>query len=390
MVLLALFGLTLLSQSLADRLTRPLVALGALLSNQAGGASAVSIVPSLLLGVATGLLWAPCAGPILGLVLTGAAIKGASASPPCCCWPMRWARPPRWRLALLIGGRVFAAMKRRWAPANGSAAPGVCWCWQASPPSPWAGHRPSHPAVAGRTDDRAIAAGPTCGSGRQDRRDVGRWPGSNLPVGRQMPALNGAVAWLNSPPLTREALRGKVVLVDFWTYSCINCLRALPYVEAWASKYKDHGLVVIGVHAPEFAFEKERGNVRRAVTDLGVTYPVALDNNYAIWQAFNNQYWPAHYFIDAQGASALTISAKANTTNPSSVIQQLLTEAGCSDRLPADASDARRQGTRPRRYRGTSRSPETYVGYERAGHFASAGESLQDRRRLIAAPPALH
>ena len=116
-----------------------------------------------------------------------------------------------------------------------------------------------------------------------------------------MPELNGAVAWLNSPPLTRAALRGKVVLVDFWTYSCINCLRALPYVEAWARKYKDHGLVVIGVHSPEFAFEKDAANVKTRRADLGVTYPVAMDNDLAIWQAFNNEYWPAHYFIDAQG-----------------------------------------------------------------------------------------
>ena len=115
----------------------------------------------------------------------------------------------------------------------------------------------------------------------------------------EIPSFAGATLWLNSPPLTPEALRGKVVVVDFWTYSCINCLRALPYVESWYQKYKDHGLVVIGVHAPEFAFEKDPANVRRAVADLKVTYPVALDNDYAIWQAFNNQYWPAHYFIDA-------------------------------------------------------------------------------------------
>ena len=122
-----------------------------------------------------------------------------------------------------------------------------------------------------------------------------------LPVEGDMPSLAGATQWLNSPPLTRESLRGKVVLVDFWTYSCINCLRALPYVRAWAEKYKDQGLVVIGVHAPEFAFEKNIDNVKRAVRELGVTYPVAIDNDYAIWQGFNNEFWPAHYFIDAQG-----------------------------------------------------------------------------------------
>src|SRR5262249_6699600 len=122
-----------------------------------------------------------------------------------------------------------------------------------------------------------------------------------LPVEATVPKLDGAVEWLNSPPLTLEQLRGKVVLVDFWTYSCINCLRALPYVEAWAEKYKDQGLVVIGVHAPEFAFEKDIGNVKKAVADLGITYPVAVDNDYAIWRQFENHYWPAHYFIDAQG-----------------------------------------------------------------------------------------
>jgi thiol-disulfide isomerase/thioredoxin len=118
-----------------------------------------------------------------------------------------------------------------------------------------------------------------------------------------------------------------VVLVDFWTYSCINCLRSLPYTKAWAEKYRDQGLVVIGVHAPEFAFERDLGNVRKAVKDLGITFPVAVDNNYAIWRAFNNQYWPAHYFIDAKGRSATTTSAKA-TTPSEQVIQQLLEEAG--------------------------------------------------------------
>ena len=116
-----------------------------------------------------------------------------------------------------------------------------------------------------------------------------------------MPDLSGAVAWLNSPPLNADRLKGHVVLVDFWTYSCINCLRSIPYVRAWAEKYKGSGLVVIGVHTPEFAFEKDLDNVRRAVSDLKITYPVALDNDYKIWKAFNNSYWPADYLVDATG-----------------------------------------------------------------------------------------
>src|SRR6202012_145711 len=123
----------------------------------------------------------------------------------------------------------------------------------------------------------------------------------NLGVEGGFPFLSGATAWLNSPPLTPEGLRGKVFVIDFWTYSCINCLRSIPYVRAWAEKYKDHGLVVIGVHTPEFAFERNIDNVKRAIANLKIGYPVAIDNEYAIWRAFDNQYWPAHYFIDAQG-----------------------------------------------------------------------------------------
>ncbi len=125
---------------------------------------------------------------------------------------------------------------------------------------------------------------------------------AKLPVEGEMAALNGATGWLNSPPLTTDGLRGKVVLVDFWTYTCINWLRTEPYVRAWAEKYKDQGLVVIGVHTPEFAFEHDAGNVRRAVKDMRIDYPVAIDSDYAIWNAFKNEYWPALYFVDAQGS----------------------------------------------------------------------------------------
>jgi len=133
----------------------------------------------------------------------------------------------------------------------------------------------------------------------------------------RMPDLGGATTWLNSVPLTRESLRGKVVLVHIWTYTCINSLRPLPYVKAWAEKYKEAGLVVIGVHTPEFSVEKERANVETAVRDLKVTYPVAIDSDYRIWEAFANQYWPALYFVDAKGAFAITSSARASTSRPS-------------------------------------------------------------------------
>ena len=157
----------------------------------------------------------------------------------------------------------------------------------------------------------------------------------NLAVEGGFPSLSGAVEWLNSPPLTREGLKGKVVLIDFWTYSCINCLRAIPYVRAWAEKYKDHGLVVIGVHTPEFAFERKVSNVRAAVADLKIGYPVAVDNEYNIWRAFDNQYWPAHYFIDAQGRMRYHHFGEGEYDQSERVIQQLLAEAGDAGYSPA-------------------------------------------------------
>jgi thiol-disulfide isomerase/thioredoxin len=156
-------------------------------------------------------------------------------------------------------------------------------------------------------------------------------PAVRLPVEGQLPSLAGAVDWLNSPPLTAEALRGHVVLVDFWTYSCINCLRTLPYVEARAQKYRDQGLIVIGVHAPEFAFERNIDNVRAAVKRLGIDYPVAIDNNYAIWRGFSNEYWPAHYVIDADGRIRSHHFGEGNYAESEHVIQELLREAGHRD-----------------------------------------------------------
>ena len=203
-----------------------------------------------------------------------------------------------------------------------------------------------------------------------------------------MPELNGAVAWLNSSPLTSDSLRGKVVLIDFWTYSCINCLRALPYVEAWSEKYKDAGLVVIGVHTPEFAFEKEQSNVQKAVRDLKVNYPVAIDSDYKIWQAFNNQYWPAHYFIDGKGRIRYHHFGEGEYDESERVIQQLLKENGATS-LSAGTTNVSATGVEAAAGGDNVRSPETYIGYERAENFASAQPLAQDSRKaLYPAQPA--
>jgi thiol-disulfide isomerase/thioredoxin len=177
--------------------------------------------------------------------------------------------------------------------------------------------------------------------------------------------LDGATAWLNSPALSTAGLRGKVVLVDFGTYTCINWLRTLPHIRAWAEKYKDHGLVVVGVHTPEFEFEKNMDNVRRAVKDLALAYPVAVDNDYAVWRAFANNAWPALYLIDAQGRVRYRHLGEGEYQRSEKMIQQLLAEAGAAG-VPRDLVSVEGRGAEVAADWENLRSPETYLGPERA------------------------
>ena len=201
-------------------------------------------------------------------------------------------------------------------------------------------------------------------------------------------ALRSATAWLNSPPLTADGLRGKVVLVNFCTYTCINWLRSLPYVRAWAEKYRDHGLVVIGGHTPEFGFEHDLGNVRRALKAMRVEYPVAIDNDYAIWNAFENQYWPALYFIDAQGEIRHRQFGEGEYEQSERMIQHLLAQAGAGGTGHELVSvDAR--GIEAAADWGDQQSPENYVGYDRAENLASPGPVAYDKPQVYAVPARL-
>ena len=204
----------------------------------------------------------------------------------------------------------------------------------------------------------------------------------------ELAAIGNAAEWLNSPRLTPANLAGKVVLVDFCTYTCINWLRTLPYIRAWASKYKDHGLVVIGVHTPEFGFEKNVDNVRRAVTQMRIAYPIAIDNDYSIWRAFNNQYWPALYFIDSRGRLRQHHFGEGEYERSEKTIQRLLTDAGAgplsSGLVSVDAS-----GIEVAADWDNLRSPENYLGYARTAHFVSPGGVKRDRARVYAAPANL-
>ena len=377
-ILLAFFGITLLFPSLSDRLTRPLVAMGSRMSQSADASG--SLLSSLLLGVATGLLWAPCAGPVLGLILTGAALQGASAQTTFLLLAYALGAATSLALALLVGGRVFVAMKRslgisEWVRRGTGALVLVAVVVIA------------FGLDTGFLTRVSLASTTSLEQGLVDRfkpasskpvRTAATASTGALPVLDDFPPLDGATTWLNSPPLTVEGLKGKVVLIDFWTYSCINCLRAIPYVEAWAEKYKDQGLVVIGVHSPEFAFERNVDNVRKAIADLKITYPVAIDNDYTIWRAFDNQYWPAHYFIDAKGRIRHEHFGEGNYGESEKVIQQLLAEAGAQHVAGGIVSVAA-SGAEAASDVADVRSPETYVGFERAANFASAGGAVNDK-----------
>ena len=203
-----------------------------------------------------------------------------------------------------------------------------------------------------------------------------------------MPALTGATEWLNSAPLTPASLRGKVVLINFWTFSCINSLRQLPYLRAWAAKYKNQGLVVVGVQAPEFEFEKNLDDVRWARKSMKLDYPIAIDNDHAIWRAFNNNAWPALYFVDATGHIRHHQLGEGNYDRAELVIQQLLAEIGNSSVAGGFASVDARGAEAPANW-GSLRSPETYVGYERAESFASPGGAATNKSHTYALPARL-
>jgi thiol-disulfide isomerase/thioredoxin len=209
-----------------------------------------------------------------------------------------------------------------------------------------------------------------------------------LPIEGTLPSLAGALTWLNSQPLTPEALRGKVVVVDFWTYTCINWQRSEPNVRAWAEKYKDQGLVVIGVHTPEFEFEKNVDNIRPALKMFRIAYPVAVDSNYAIWQAFGNHYWPAVYVVDANGKIRHHQFGEGEYERTEAVIQQLLREAGYSG-MGNDAVHIDAQGSEVAADWDNLRSQENYLGLDKAEGFVSTSKPVAGKTASYAAPRSL-
>ncbi len=325
LIVMGLFAVSLISARVGDLMARPFVALGNRLDPDTRNLSGP--LSSVMIGVATGLLWAPCAGPILGVILTGAMLQGANAQTSLLLLAYGLGS------ALSLGTLIFAGCGL--VNRLKASIPVTGWLRRGTGVAVLAAA-----AVISSGADKALLAG-TSSEGVSSLEKgvletvpkvvdyfVSKVKADTMDNAKgAMPSLNGAVEWLNSPALTNESLKGKVVLVDFWTFDCINCQHTLPYVKDWAKKYEKDGLVVIGVHTPEYGFERIIDNVKDQVKKLGITYPVAIDNNYAIWRNFDNQYWPAHYLIDAKGQVRYTHFGEGSYDTQEKVIQQLLEEA---------------------------------------------------------------
>lgn len=357
LALLGCFGLTLAWPRLASFAMQPLQSLGARIEEH-GKRSQKTV--DWTIGLSTGLLWAPCAGPVLGVVLTGAALHGGGIGTASLLLAyalgsavtlgvVRWlvGRAGRRLPVGLLGALPWAGTVRRAGGvvvlltvaliASGldtrlaATLPGLgldrieqSWLDRWSPAAP----EPAKPAARHPTGPLTSAPAvlwPEAPAPVMQRVAADATP--TLPVLGQMPSLAGATDWLQSMPLGPSELRGKVVLVDFWTFGCVNCLHALPAVRKWAERYRDDGLVVIGVHSPELAFERDRHNLERALVRLDVKYPVAVDNDFAVWNTWSNRYWPTLYLVDAQGRVRWRHIGEGAYAETEQAIRHLLDEA---------------------------------------------------------------
>jgi len=346
MILLAGTGLLLLLPRAADGVSRPFVRLGQRMENW--GERQPPVVRSLAVGAAVGLLWAPCAGPVLGLVVAAAALQGGGAQSALLFLTFAIGAAASLAVVLLAGGRVLGAFNRTMRAdvavrrtlgvitLVGVAVIATGWDRALYAKGGVPGAEAAEKLLTARygrgassTDSRsALEIGESLDdfARKEMAAKAAALSGPTLADEGEMPELNGVTAWLNSPALNRDSLRGKVVLIDFWTYSCYNCLNALPHVKALEAKYRDQGLVVIGVHTPEFPHEKVLDNVRRQVKTLGVVFPVAVDNDYKVWNAFRNRYWPAAYYVDKAGRIRFHHFGEGRYKEQEQVVRKLLAE----------------------------------------------------------------
>lgn len=389
LLILFFFAWSLLLPSLWERIGAKIGALAQQIPGMSRLSTEQTPTSSLLLGASLGLIWAPCAGPILGIILTLAAVQ-SSFGPTLvlmAAYSLGAAVP---MLLIGYGGRRISERVtsfRRWGSLSQKALGALTLATVVAlffnldtlllaklPGSLFIANQ-IEKRLAGTTRSESDGFGPDSALAANKK--------SPYPVLGNMPEFTQVTTWLNSPPLTKESLRGKVVLIDFWTYSCINCIRTLPAVTRWDEKYRNQGLVIVGVHTPEFQFEKEVDNIKAAIARHGIKYPVAVDNDYGTWKAYSNQFWPAKYLIDAEGKLRLTHFGEGDEDVFEQAIQSILMEAKLLH-APLEVDPAKRNADFRRIH-----SPETYVGYQRASNFFSNERMALDTTTNYTTPPAL-
>ncbi|KMO42769.1 cytochrome C biogenesis protein [Methylobacterium variabile] len=393
--LLAAFAVSLLSPRASSWLHRPLVRLGEILSRPSTGpgraAGPVGLLGSLCLGAATGLLWTPCAGPILGLALTGAALNGAGWQTMALLTAYASGAATALAGAAWLGGALVARLRPHlgfgeWLRrAAGAALIAVLAAVALGADSDLLAR---YSAASTTAAEDALLTALRIDPARADPTDGPHR--SEWPVEGSLPSLAGATHWLNGAPQTTEGLRGRVVLVHVWTYSCINCIRTLPYLRAWAERYREQGLSVIGIHAPEFAFEHDIGNVAAAIRRFALPYPVAVDNEFRLWRGLRNSYWPALYVVDTQGRIRHHQFGEGGYARSEAAIQALLAESA-GGRAPDE-------GTTRTRAAGVEAAPdlahlgssETYLGSDKAANFASPERMSSGPRTYTPGRPGLN
>lgn len=391
LLILFFFGASLLRPSLWERTGARIGLLAQRIPGLDRASAGTTPWASLLLGASLGLIWAPCAGPILGIILTLAAVQ--SALGPTLFLMSAYALGAAAPMLLIgYGGRRISdrvTPLRRWGPAAhktlGALTLAAVVALFFNFDTLLLAQLPGRLFIANQIEKRLIAAPPSNPEEAAFGVDTALAANkkSPYPVLGAMPEFAGITTWLNSEPLTREKLRGKVVLIDFWTYSCINCIRTLPTVTRWDETYRDQGLVIVGVHTPEFQFEKEDGNIRSAISRHRIKYPVAVDNDYGTWKAYHNQFWPAKYLIDAEGKLRLTHFGEGDEDEFERAIQSVLTEAQLLHKPVAVAPQKKSVELFK------IRSPETYLGYQRTSNFVSNERIEEDKTTNYTPPPSL-
>lgn len=359
LLLLFLFGLVLLSEKLSQAFSQ-LTQGAANLGNSVASGGKDGFFSGILIGALIGLVWTPCAGPILAAVLVQVIRQQSDA----------------------MGAVMIASF------ALGAAVPMLVIALTGRKIMQRMGFLTNHAEAVRKAFGALIilsvafiASGIDAQSLFKQEKKVSTSDGLRLEQALSAPypapEFTGIETWINSEPLSMAGLKGKVVLVDFWTYSCINCVRTLPYITQWDAKYHDKGLVIVGVHSPEFEFEKDAANVRNAVVARGIHYPVALDNHLDTWSNFHNRYWPAHYLIDRDGKVVYTHFGEGEYEVTENNIRYLLGLKGKAESMAAPVTHTDGQ------------TPETYLGYERMEHFAGKEEIAQDKTARYHFPESL-